>query len=117
MMQAVKSALEDADVALLIVDVNENWEECNAIFTALRLKVPAIVVINKIDLASAGKIKEAIAFFAGKILLQKYGDYFCHEGINMQELAEPILELLPEGEPFYRAMISVICPPNFLSVN
>ena len=29
MMQAVKSALEDADVALLIVDVNENWEEAN----------------------------------------------------------------------------------------
>ena len=28
MMQAVKGALEDADVALLIVDVNENWEEC-----------------------------------------------------------------------------------------
>ena len=35
MMQAVKSALEDADVALLIVDVNENWEESNGIFEAL----------------------------------------------------------------------------------
>src|SRR5215510_1735190 len=35
MMQAVKSALEDADIALLIVDVNENLEECDAIFVAL----------------------------------------------------------------------------------
>src|SRR4030095_3571894 len=26
MMQAVKNALEDADVALLIVDINENWQ-------------------------------------------------------------------------------------------
>src|SRR3990170_7943662 len=32
MMQAVKGSLEDADVALLIVDVNENWEEVNMIF-------------------------------------------------------------------------------------
>ena len=42
-MQAVKSALEDADVALLLVDVNENWEEADEIFSSLRLKVPSIV--------------------------------------------------------------------------
>ena len=52
MMQAVKGALEDADVALLIADVNENREEAHTIFDALKLKVPAIVVINKIDRAS-----------------------------------------------------------------
>ena len=41
-MQAVKSALEDADVALLLVDVNDNWEENNEFFDSLKLKVPAI---------------------------------------------------------------------------
>src|SRR6188768_99727 len=49
MMQAVKSALEDADLALLMVDVFENLEECDTIFSALHLKVPALLVINKID--------------------------------------------------------------------
>jgi hypothetical protein len=34
-------------VALLIVDVNEDLKECDAIFTALKL-MPAIVVVNKI---------------------------------------------------------------------
>src|SRR5258706_10313598 len=48
MMDAVKNALEDADVALLIVDVNEEWGEASAIFEALKLRVPAIVVVNKI---------------------------------------------------------------------
>ncbi|HTF29004.1 MAG TPA: GTPase, partial [Flavitalea sp.] len=43
MMHAVKNALEDADLALLIVDVNESPEEANSIFEALKLKVPAIV--------------------------------------------------------------------------
>src|SRR5689334_2555530 len=52
MMDAVKGALEDADIALLIVDVKENWEEANAIFENLKLRVPAIIVINKIDIAS-----------------------------------------------------------------
>ena len=28
MMKAVKNSLEDADVALLLVDINDNWERC-----------------------------------------------------------------------------------------
>ena len=66
MMQAVKGALEDADVAMLLVDVKEKWEECDAIFTALRLKVPAVVVLNKIDLVSESTIKEAVDYFSSK---------------------------------------------------
>src|ERR1044072_3796398 len=46
MMDAVKSALEDADIALLVVDIYEDKEQCDAIFSSLRLKVPAILVIN-----------------------------------------------------------------------
>ena len=49
MMQSVKSCLEDADLALLLVDSRENPEEADAIFSSLRLKVPAIVVLNKAD--------------------------------------------------------------------
>jgi len=64
MMHAVKTALEDADLALLIVDANDNFEETSAIFEALKLKVPAIVVLNKIDAAANGKIAEATEFFA-----------------------------------------------------
>src|SRR6185369_6475683 len=63
MMQAVKNSLEDADVALLLVDVNEDWKECDLIFSSLKLKVPAIVVLNKIDTAGPKKIEEGKAFF------------------------------------------------------
>ena len=56
MMQAVKGALEDADVALLIVDVNEIIGKKSMLsFSALKLKVPAMVVINKIDRVNPGK--------------------------------------------------------------
>ncbi len=101
MMSAVKGALEDADLALLLVDINDNWNETDAVFSALRLKVPALVVINKMDGANAAKQKEALAFFREK----KYGkDAFlisALKGKNVPELLEKIISVLPEGEPFF----------------
>jgi GTPase len=101
MMQAVKGALEDADVAMLIVDVKENWEECDAIFSTLKLRVPAIVTINKIDLASEATIKEAVDFFSSKPYCKKVVTISALSGINKKKLVNAILEFLPEGEPFY----------------
>src|SRR5436853_6965178 len=43
MMQNVKSALEDADVALLITDATKDIHEANEIFQNLRLTVPSIL--------------------------------------------------------------------------
>src|SRR5215211_8826798 len=47
MMRAVKGALEDADLALLLVDINEIWNEADEVFSSLKLKVPTLLVINK----------------------------------------------------------------------
>ncbi len=101
MMMAVKGALEDADVALLIVDVNENWEECNTIFSSLKLKVPAIVVINKIDRAPQDKIREAVAFFEQQSYCKSTLTISASSGINIKNFLKPILTFLPEGEPYY----------------
>src|ERR1700716_3640767 len=49
MMQAVKGSLKDADVVLLITYVRENTDEMLAFFSALKLKSPAIVILNKAD--------------------------------------------------------------------
>jgi GTP-binding protein Era len=101
MMHAVKNALEDADLALLIVDIKENWEEVDTIFNALRLSVPAIVVLNKIDLASESKIKEGIDFFSSRPYCKKVITISALSGINKKKLLNSILEFLPEGAPFY----------------
>ena len=101
MMQAVKGALEDADCAMLIVDVKENLEEVDAIFTQLKLRVPAIVVVNKIDLASEEKIKEAVAFFAARPYCKEVVTLCALTGINKKKLINTILKYLPEGMPFF----------------
>lgn len=101
MMQSVKGALEDADVALLIVDVNDNWEECDAIFGKLRLRVPAVLVLNKVDRANKERIQEAEAYFSAKPYVKKTAAISALTGINFKKFLQPILELLPEGAPFY----------------
>ena len=101
MMHAVKTALEDADLALLIVDANDNFEETSAIFEALKLKVPAIVVLNKIDAAANGKIAEATEFFATKSYCKKMVKISALQKVHLQKLLAEVLAFLPEGVPFY----------------
>ncbi len=101
MMQAVKGSLEDADLAVFLVDVNDNWEECDQIFAALKLRAPAAVVINKIDSASEAKIKEAKDFFSEKKYCKKVLTISALCGINKKNFLKELLEYLPEGEPFY----------------
>lgn len=101
MMQSVKGALEDADVALLIVDINDNWEDCDAIFSALKLRVPAVLVLNKVDRTNKERITEAEAYFSAKSYVKKMVAISALTGINYKKFLQPILELLPEGEPFY----------------
>lgn len=101
MMQAVKSSLEDADVALLIVDIKDDLAEADAIFTSLHLKVPALLILNKTDVASKEKTEEAAAYFTGKSYCKKIIEISALKNKGIQELLDTILAMLPEGEPFY----------------
>ena len=101
MMMAVKGALEDADLALLLVDINENWQEADEIFSSLKLKVPCLIIINKIDRASKEKQEEAISFFRGKKYAKEIMMVSALNGLHVQDLLSKIIELFPEGEAFY----------------
>jgi GTP-binding protein Era len=100
MMHAVKGALEDADLALLLVDIRESWEEVDNLFSALRLRVPAVVVINKTDVAGPEKKAAAEAFFKGKKYCRKIVFISALKG-QTEELMQTIMEFIPEGEPFF----------------
>src|SRR5215203_4620690 len=63
MMRNVKSALEDADVALLLADAATNVEENDKLFKKINLNVPAILVLNKIDKLSNKKLEELKTYY------------------------------------------------------
>lgn len=101
MMMAVKGALEDADLALLLVDINENWQEADAIFSSLKLKIPSLIIINKVDKTTKQKQEDALNFFKEK----KYGKEIfmisALNGLHVKQLLDKIIELMPEGEAFF----------------
>ena len=102
MMGAVKSALEDADLGLLMVDVRDDFDEIDAMFSALKLKVPCIVVMNKSDLAVGGRVKEANAYFSAKPYCTKIISISALNISDVDRLMKVILELIPEGgHPFF----------------
>ena len=101
MMQSVKSALEDADLALLILDVKDNWEENDQLFRSLRLKVNALVVLNKTDQVKQARLDEAKRFFEEQPYCKKVIGISALKQLHIKELLDTILQFLPEGAPFY----------------
>jgi GTP-binding protein Era len=102
MMQAVKGSLEDADLALLMVDSKENPEESDTIFQALHLKVPAIIVLNKADAEKKEmSITELKAFFSQKSYCKEIVVVSALHKTGIKELITSILSYLPEGQPFF----------------
>lgn len=102
MMLQLKSALEDADVALLMHDVTEPPEKFKEIADTLNLKVPVILLLNKTDLLTdKDDVKKNV-----KIYNEQYPDWKVQPvsaitGANVAKILPMILQLLPEGMPFY----------------
>ena len=101
MMQSVKSALEDADVAILLVDAKEPVEDNHLLFSSLHLKVPAIVAINKMDTVKAAPLKALSDFFSLQSYCQKVVEIAAKTNDHIDELLTAVLSFLPEGEAFY----------------
>jgi len=102
MMQAVKGSLEDADVALLIADAREDVQESHEIFTALRLKAPALLILNKSDAVKDEAVLEAaVAFFKQQSYCREVIVVSALKKKGLDILLQRILHYLPEGHPFY----------------
>jgi GTPase len=114
MMHAVKEALEDADVAILLHDATENsTDESHEIFSKLRLSVPVIVVCNKADKASPEKIGQVLAFFSQQAYCKEVIAVSALKGSNLDVLLKKVTELLPEGQPFFAADEMTDLPTRF----
>jgi len=101
MMGNVKSALEDADVAILLVDIQDDLKESAELFNALKLKVPCIIALNKIDLVGPERVKEARAFFDELPYCKKVVTLSALNQKIFEKLTRAIVDLLPEGMAFY----------------
>ena len=113
MMQAVKNSLEDADLALLLLDIRDDWEENDRLFTALKLHASGIIVLNKIDGVPSEKINEAKTFFTGKAYCREVVAISALKKDNIAGLLKTVLSFLQEGQPFFEGDDLTDLPTKF----
>lgn len=102
MMQYVKSAFEDADVIMYVVEIGEKGLKDNDIFEKIQqLKIPLIILLNKIDLVSQEKVLEEIENWTSKFSTAKVLPISALNGFNINEVIELILEVLPQSPAYY----------------
>ncbi len=102
MMSSVKSALEDADVALLMTDITTNPTEYEFIRDSLKLKAPVIFLLNKTDLIkSPADLEARVKLYAEHFPNWKLHPVSATKGSGLKELVSLILERLPEAPPYY----------------
>jgi len=102
MMQQVRSAVEDADVALLMTDITDDPAEFATLIGALDLKTPKILLLNKVDLVTDKERQaELVKGFEEKIRPEKTMLISALKKINTKKIVPAILKLLPEAPAFY----------------
>lgn len=103
MLSFSEGALTDADVLIYVTDVVEDPTK-NADFLARVAKetVPVLLVINKIDLMKGQADLEAIVEkWKGILPNAEIFPTSATEHFNVDNLMKRIVELLPEGEPYF----------------
>ncbi len=102
MMNFVHGAVDDADVILYVTDTVEQSDRSEAIVERVnRSGIPAIVVINKIDLTTPDALEILVEQWQQKMPEAVIIPVSAKEQVGMAGVLDAILERLPEGEPFY----------------
>jgi len=102
MMKFVKTALQDADVLLLVTDI---FEDCIAHEATLekisKMEVPVIVLINKVDLGDQEKAMERLNYWKEQIPRAQIAAISALHNFNLDCILDMIVSELPEGPPFF----------------
>ena len=102
MMQYVKSAFQDADVILYVVEIGEQGLKDEEIFKKIKkLKIPLIILLNKIDLVSQDKVLLEIENWKRKFSKAIVLPISALNKFNISEIIDAIVEVLPISPPYY----------------
>ncbi|WP_298781946.1 GTPase Era [uncultured Polaribacter sp.] len=102
MMDFVKSAFEDADVLIYMVEVGEKELKNEAFFNKIiHSEIPVLLLLNKIDKSNQDQVEEKINYWKEKVPNSFVYAISALEKFNVENILHKIIELLPEGPPFY----------------
>ena len=102
MMDFVKSALEDADVILYMVEIGEKSIKDSEVHNKIQsAKVPTIILLNKIDLSNQEDLENQINIWSNKYPNTEIYPISALNNFNTEKVINRIIELIPESPPYF----------------
>lgn len=102
MMDFVKSAFEDADVLLYMVEIGEKALKDQQFFDKIKkTEIPVLLLLNKIDTSEQEVLEAQVQYWQQQLPGAEIHPISALENFNVKEVFERILQLLPEAPPFY----------------
>lgn len=102
MMDFVRSAFEDADILVYMVEIGEQALKDESFFTKItNSKIPVLLLINKIDTSHQEQLESQVQLWAKLVPNAEIFPISAKEGFNVKEVFNRIIELLPVSPPFY----------------
>ncbi|MBE7641724.1 MULTISPECIES: GTPase Era [Salegentibacter] len=102
MMDFVKSAFEDADVLIYMVEIGEKELKDEAFFNKIiAADIPILLLLNKIDKSNQEELESQVQLWREKVPNAEIFPVSALEGFNVKEVFTRIIELLPESPAFY----------------
>jgi len=102
MLKFARTAITDADIVLFVTDTDENAELAGDLAEKLQnLKVPLLLLINKIDLSDGDKVSSLMENWQDALPDAEVIPISALEKFNLDKVFSTILENLPQSSPFY----------------
>jgi GTP-binding protein Era len=102
MVKFARSAFTDADIILYVTDIEDSTEKATEMINRLnRLKIPLLILINKIDLSNEEQVSSLISEWQTAVPIATVIPISALEKFNLERIFLLILESLPESPPFY----------------
>ncbi|MFS4457400.1 GTPase Era [Maribacter sp. 2304DJ31-5] len=102
MMDFVKSAFEDADVLIYMVEIGEKALKDENFFRKIaNSKIPILLLLNKIDNSEQEILEAQVQYWRSQLPKVEIHPISALQNFNVKEVFERILALLPEAPPFY----------------
>ncbi|WP_010230324.1 GTPase Era [Gillisia marina] len=102
MMDFVKSAFEDADILIYMVEIGEQELKDEAFFRKItNATIPVLLLLNKIDISNQGVLEEQVAHWSEKVPNAEIYPISALQGFNVAQVFNRVVELLPESPAFY----------------
>jgi len=101
MMQQVEGSIVDADLILLVTDVNEKYDEADVLEKLQGSLAPLVVLINKIDKSDEEAVRQKIESWQEKLNPKAIFAISALHQHNIRAIMDFVLENLPEHPAYY----------------